>query len=321
MRLMDVRIYYRPTLRSSNTFCMKNQNLLAWGLLLILSLIWGSSFILIKRGLEVYPPGEVGALRIVAAAICLLPIALPKFRKLSGYHIRLLFASGILGSFIPAFLFAVGQTRLDSGITGALNALTPIFVLVIGVFFYKQKVAKSQVLGLVIAFVGTAVLLLAGSGGDLSQLNYYALFIVLATLCYGTNLNVVKFHLVGLNPLLITAVSIVFMGPLAATYLFGFTDFIRNLQHAEGAWRALGFISLLGIVGTAIALVLFNHLVQITTPIFTSTVTYFIPLVAIAWGLVDGEVLITGQIIGVLAVFGGVFITNRRRKTRVLRSH
>lgn len=292
---------------------MKNQNAQAWGLLLILSLIWGSSFILIKRGLEAFDPGEVGALRILAAAIFMLPVALPKLNRLSWHHIKLLFGIGLLGSFIPAFLFAIGQTRLDSGITGVLNGLTPIFVLIIGAVFYKQAVGRDKILGVLMAFIGTAILLLAGSGGDVSQLNYYALFIVGATICYGTNLNVIKFHLANLKPLVITSVSIVFMGPLAAIYLFGFTEFTTTLQEVEGAWKALGYVSFLGIMGTAIALILFNHLVQITTPIFTSTVTYFIPIVAIIWGLVDGEILITGQIIGIVTIFAGVFITNRRK--------
>lgn len=292
---------------------MKNQKVLAWSLLLILSLIWGSSFILIKRGLEVFTAGEVGALRILAACIFLLPVSLPKLSKLSVAHMKLLFFIGLLGSFIPAFLFAIGQTRLDSGITGVLNGLTPIFVLIMGVVFYKQKATRDKILGLIMAFVGTAVLLLAGSGGDLSQLNYYALFIVLATMCYGANLNIIKFHLADLNPVVITSVSILFVGPLAAIYLFTSTDFSVTLTSVDGAWRALGFISLLGVMGTAIALILFNKLVQLTTPIFTSTVTYFIPIVAIIWGLIDGEVLITGQILGIVAIFAGVFITNRKK--------
>lgn len=292
---------------------MKNQKVLAWSLLLILSLIWGSSFILIKRGLEVFTAGEVGALRILTACIFLLPVSLPKLSKLSVAHMKLLFFIGLLGSFIPAFLFAIGQTRLDSGITGVLNALTPIFVLIMGVVFYKQKATRDKILGLIMAFVGTAVLLLAGSGGDLSQLNYYALFIVLATMCYGANLNIIKFHLADLNPVVITSVSILFVGPLAAIYLFNSTDFSVTLTSVDGAWRALGFISLLGVMGTAIALILFNKLVQLTTPIFTSTVTYFIPIVAIIWGLIDGEVLITGQILGIVAIFAGVFITNRKK--------
>jgi drug/metabolite transporter (DMT)-like permease len=292
---------------------MKNPNVLAWGLLLLLSLIWGSSFILIKRGLEIYSAGEVGALRILTACIFLLPVSIPKLAKLSLGHMKLLLFIGLLGSFIPAFLFATGQTRLDSGLTGVLNALTPIFVLIIGVIFYQQKTRRTQVMGLILAFIGTAILLLAGSAGNISQFNYYALFIVGATICYGANLNVIKFHLADLNPVVITSVSILFVGPLAAIYLFTFTDFSVTLTTVDGAWRALGFVSILGVVGTAIALILFNRLVQLTSPIFTSTVTYFIPIVAIIWGLVDGETFITGQILGMVAIFLGVFITNRKK--------
>lgn len=292
---------------------MKNQKVLAWSLLLALSLIWGSSFILIKYGLDVYSAGEVGALRILVACIFLLPLSLPKLGKLSAYHKKLLFGIGLLGSFIPAFLFAIGQTQLDSGITGALNGLTPIFVLIMGVVFYKQKATSAKLIGLAMAFIGTAILLLAGSGGDVSNLNYYALFIVMATMCYGANLNVIKYHLADLNPVVITSVSILFVGPLAAIYLFGFTDFTTTLTTHKDGMEALGYISLLGVMGTAIALILFNKLVQLTTPIFTSTVTYFIPIVAIVWGLVDGETLVLGQILGVLAIFAGVFITNRKK--------
>lgn len=292
---------------------MKNQNLLAWGLLIILSLIWGSSFILIKRGLDAFGPGEVGALRILAAGIFLAPLALPKLKTLNVKQFKLLFLIGLLGSFIPAFLFATGQTRLDSGITGVLNGLTPIFTLIIGAIFYSQKVTRGSLMGLAMAFIGTAVLLMAGSGGDISQFNFYALFIILATICYGTNLNVIKFHLAAVKPVVITSVSLLFVTPFAIIYLFGFTDFVTDLEVAEGAWQSLGYLALLGVLGTAIALILFNRLVQLTTPIFTSTVTYFIPIVALVWGIIDGEVLITGQIIGIAAVFVGVVITNRKK--------
>jgi drug/metabolite transporter (DMT)-like permease len=293
---------------------MKNLKVLSWTLLILLSLIWGSSFILIKRGLEVYGPGEVGALRILAACIFLLPVSLPKVSKLSKKHVKLLFGIGLLGTFIPAFLFAKGQTQLDSSITGVLNGLTPIFVLIIGALFYKQKATRDKLIGLAMAFIGTAILLLAGSGGDISKLNFYALFIVLATVCYGANLNIIKFHLSDLNPVVITSVSILFVGPLAAVYLFGFSDFMVTVNEHEKGLEALGYISLLGVMGTAIALILFNKLVQLTTPIFTSTVTYFIPIVAIVWGLLDDETLVLGQILGIVAIFTGVFVTNRKKK-------
>ena len=292
---------------------MKNKNWVAWGILAILSLIWGSSFILIKKGLVVYSAGEVGALRILSAALFLAPLAIRKLKTLSWPQLRLLFGIGLLGSFIPAFLFATGQTRLDSGITGVLNGLTPIWVLIIGAVFYKQKVTRYQVVGLLLAFVGTFVLLTAGSGGDLSSINFYALFIVLATICYGANLNIIKFHLAGINAVVITSVSILLVGPMALIYLLTASEVTTKLNEVPGAWAALGYISLLGVMSTSIALIMFNHLVKLTTPIFTSTVTYFIPIVALAWGLLDGEVLILGQVIGILAIIIGVFVTNRKK--------
>ena len=293
---------------------MKNTNVLAWTLLILLALIWGSSFILIKRGLAVFNAGEVGALRILAACMFLIPISIPKVRKLSFKHLKLLFVIGLVGSFIPAFLFAIGQTQLPSGVTGVLNALTPIFVLIMGVLFFKQEITKRKTFGLIIAFVGTAILLAAGSDGGLRGINFYALFIVLATICYGINLNVIKYYLADLKPLVITSVSLLFMGPLAGIYLLTFTDFSVTLATKEGALEAFGYVSLLGVMGTAIALILFNKLVQITNPLFTSTVTYLIPIVALIWGFWDNEALGLGQVIGMLAIFAGVYVTNKKKK-------
>jgi drug/metabolite transporter (DMT)-like permease len=292
---------------------MKNTNVLAWSILIILALIWGSSFILIKRGLAVFSAGEVGAIRILAACLFTLPFSIPKVRKLSFRHLKLLFIIGLVGSFIPAFLFAIGQTQLPSGITGVLNGLTPISVLIIGVIFFKQQITKLKTFGLLVAFLGTVVLLTAASGGGFKGINLYALFIVFATICYGTNLNVIKHYLADLKPLVITAVSILFMGPLAGLYLLLFTDFSVTLATVDGAGVAFGYITLLGVMGTAIALVLFNKLVQITTPIFASTVTYLIPIVALIWGFFDGEMIVVGQLVGMLAIFVGVYITNRKK--------
>jgi len=244
----------------------------------------------------------------------LIPISIPKVRKLSFKHLKLLFIIGLVGSFIPAFLFAIGQTQLPSGVTGVLNALTPIFVLIMGVLFFKQEITKRKTFGLIIAFVGTAILLAAGSDGGLRGINFYALFIVLATICYGINLNVIKYYLADLKPLVITSVSLLFMGPLAGIYLLTFTDFSVTLATKEGAPEAFGYVSLLGVMGTAIALILFNKLVQITNPLFTSTVTYLIPIVALIWGFWDNEALGLGQVIGMLAIFAGVYVTNKKKK-------
>ncbi|MEQ8572932.1 DMT family transporter [Fulvivirga sp.] len=292
----------------------KQTGALAWVLMAVLSLIWGSSFILIKRGLDVFSAGEVGAIRIIAASTFLLPFAIKGLKNVQRKDWVLLLCVGLFGSFIPAFLFAKAQTQIPSSVAGILNALTPLFTMIIGAVFYSQKFTAKTVLGLIIGFGGTVVLILAGTGGDLSALNYYALLVVLATIFYGANLNLIKFKIPDLRARTITSISLMLVGPLAIAYLFIMTPFVDKLASEEGAYFSLGAIVLLGVMGTAIALILFNQLVKITTPIFTSSVTYLIPIVAVIWGILDGEQLFLGHYLGMAAIIFGVYLANRKKK-------
>ncbi|WKK86114.1 DMT family transporter [Marivirga arenosa] len=287
---------------------------LIYGLLILLALIWGSSFILIKKGLLVFSAGEVGAIRIFSAALVLTPLSLPKLKTLNRRQWKWLFISGMVGSFGPAFLFAYAQTQLESGITGVLNALTPIFALLVGVLFFKGSLKLRDSLGIALGFAGTVVLIVAGSGGELGNFNFYALFVILATFCYGLNLNIIKTQFNVLTPRMITSISLVLIAPLAGGYLFGASDFIHKMQYADGAGMALLFICILGVIGTAFALILFNRLVKLTSPIFTSFVTYLIPIVAIIWGIWDGEILVIGHYIGIILIILGVAFANRPKK-------
>lgn len=282
-------------------------------LLLILSLIWGTSFILIKQGLKVFSADEVGALRVSAAALVLLPLALTRVRELSTVHYGKLFLSGLLGIFFPAFLFATAQTRLDSSVAGMMNSLTPIFTLLIGAFFFQQRFRGYAIVGILLGLGGAITLMLSRSGGEVGGFNLYALLIVAACVMYGTNLNFIKFKIVNLSSMTITSVSVMLIGPLALLYLFIFTDFVHKLQTVEGAWRALGFVALLGTMSTAVATFLFNKLVKVSTPLFASSVTYIIPIVAVMWGVWDGELLSLGHYLGMGAIILGVYLANRKR--------
>jgi drug/metabolite transporter (DMT)-like permease len=284
---------------------------LAWFLLMVLSLIWGSSFILIKRGLLALTPGEVGSLRILSAAIFLLPVAVIRIKKIPRGSFKHLFAAGMFGSLLPAFLFAIAQTRVPSSITGVMNAVTPIFTILVGYFLYKQQYTSRVFLGVVIGFVGTTVLILTGSEGKLT-INFYILFILLATFFYAMNINLIKYNLQHLKALTITSVSLLIVGPLAAAYLFFFTPFLEHMEMGGQVYWSLGSIAILGVVGTAIALIIFNNLVSLTDPVFTSSVTYFIPIIAVIWGLVDGEVLVWLHFVGMAFIVIGVYIANRR---------
>lgn len=281
-------------------------------LLILLSLIWGTSFILMKRGLLVFSPGEVGSIRVVAAAFFLLPFALGRFRELDRRHYGKLLLSGLLGIFIPAFLFAAAQTRLESSVTGIMNSLTPIFTLLIGVSLFGQPFRSRSLVGIIVGLAGTVILIFAGSGGQLGSVNAFAMLVILACVLYGTNLNFIKYRITDLNAMTITSVSIALIGPLALVYILGFTEVTAKLATEPGAGRALAYLVLLGLMSTSLATILFNKLVKISTPLFTSSVTYLIPVVAVIWGLLDGERLVPGHFLGMAAIIAGVYLANKK---------
>lgn len=292
---------------------MQKSPLLAWVLLLVLAFIWGSSFILIKKGLVGLEPGEVGSLRIVAASVFLLPFALRRLKSVDRKKLPYYTSVGLLGSLVPAFLFAVAQTRLESAITGVLNGLVPLFTILIALVIFKQRQTKAVYLGVVIGFVGTAVLITAGKGSSFGNMNSYAFLVVMATICYASNLNLIKQKLNDVHAVTVTSVSLLLVGPLATIYLFGFTDFWSKLMTVEGTGIATFYICLLGILGTAIALIIFNKVLQMKDALFASSVTYIIPVFAVMWGVIDGEKLYLLHYVGMAAVGIGVYIANTNR--------
>jgi len=289
-----------------------NNRATAFILFAALTLIWGTSFILIKQGLKVFSPDEVGALRVTAASIFLLPVALLKLKDVKAGDYWKLFASGMMAVFIPAFLFAMAQTHMASSNAGILNALSPIFTMIIGAFLFGQRFRGLAIMGIILGFTGAAVLSISRADGALAGFNAYALLIVLACFFYGSNLNFVKFVVPNIPSITITSVSILLIGPFAAIYLFGFTGFTHKLSEQPGAWPAAGFVCLLALMSTAIAILIFNRLIKITTPIFASSVTYVMPIVAVIWGVLDGEPIHVGHAIGMSAIVGGVYLANRK---------
>ena len=292
---------------------MQKSPLLAWFLLLILAFIWGSSFILIKKGLVGLASEEVGSLRIVSAAIFLFPFAIKRIKQVEKKRLPYLISAGFLGSLIPSFLFATAQTQLESAITGVLNGLVPIFTILIAWLFLGQKQTKAVYLGVLLGFIGTAVLITAGNGTSVRGINGYALLVVLATICYASNLNLIKEKLNDLHAVTVTSISLFLVGVIAAIHLFGFTDFWMKLTTVEEAALSAFYITLLGVFGTALALILFNKILQMRDALFTSSVTYIIPVFAVIWGVIDGEKLYLLHYIGMLAVGAGVYIANSNR--------
>lgn len=300
---------------SSNNSVAGAPPLKAWLLLLLLALIWGSSFMLIKIGLTELYPTQLAALRIASAGFVLLPFLLHRFKTVRPHHWLKLVSVGFVGSFIPAILFATAQTKLPSGVTGVLNTFTPLATLLIGIILFQQKFVARQLIGLLIGLVGTLILITA-TGNDQLEFNAFALLVIGATICYGMNLNLIKHRIPDLGALTITGVSLFLVAPPALLYLLLGTPFVAQLNSGSEAFlHAVGAVLVLGTIGTAMALVLFNTVVKMADTTFTSSVTYIIPIVALMLGVLDGEPFLLGHGVGLVAILAGVFISNRRRRS------
>jgi len=284
---------------------------LSWLLLVILAVIWGSSFILIKKGLESFSPLQVGSIRIAFAFIVMLPFAIKSLNTTFKFYWKKIVVIGFFSNLFPAVLFATAETGISSSLAGILNALTPIMTLLAGIFFFNTKLKILQLLGLLIGFVGSFALSFINNSGGIGEFNYYALFVVLATMMYGFSGNFIKKYLTGIHPVTLTALAMFSVGPLAMIILFS-SDFTSRLFIKNDAWISLGYLFLLGAIGTALALVLFNRLIQRTTAVFASSVTYLIPIMAVIWGILDGEGFFTLHLMGMGLIIIGVYLVNRK---------
>lgn len=285
------------------------RSLQAWGLLILIALIWGSSFILIKRSLVGFSTTQVATGRIFFAFLFFLPYLLLRIKQFPTKHWLPLLASGLLGYQIPAFLFAIGGAHLNSSLSGALNALSPLFTLLVGVAVFGRSVKKGQLAGVLLGFAGSVFLVFFSATGSFS-FNAYALLIVLATLCYGFNINIVSRYLTDLSALVSTASMFGLVGPIALLGL-SMTDFpTRAVQPT--ASPALLTLATLGVLGSGFATMLFNRVVLLTSALFASTVTYLMPIVALLWGILDGETLYWPQVAGMVICLLGVYLMNRK---------
>ncbi len=291
---------------------MKNKNIMAWTLLILLALIWGSSPILIKKALVSLDPFEIGALRLALASFVLMPFLLKNLKEIQKKDYTILFISGVVGNVIPYFLYPIAQTKIDSATSGVLTSLTPFFALIIGIIFYKLKATKNNIVGLITGFIGTLLLILFTGTSDGFNADLFGLFVVAATMLYGINLNLVKYHLNHLQPITITSFSIVSILPISIYILFFLSPFQSHLNDFNDFKVEFGYVFLLGVIGTSMATIIFYNLIKIKDTVFASMVTYLMPLVAISLGVIDGEKINEIQLFGMALILIGVFINGRK---------
>jgi drug/metabolite transporter (DMT)-like permease len=279
--------------------------------LLFLATIWGSSFILMKKGLLVFSDVQVAALRLFIAFLSLVPFLFQAFKKVRKKHILPIFVMAFFGNGIPAFLFTKAQTQLDSSLVGILNSLVPLFTLLLGIYFFKSRPSKTNIAGVVLGLCGAVFLTLFTIMGKGVEINNYVLLVVLATVMYAVSINVIKKYLQDIDALSITALAFLIIGPLSAFYIFN-ADFLTLAKTDQGV-EALVYIALLAVVGTSSAVVIFNKLISRSSAIFASSVTYLIPIIAILWGVFDGEIITIHHILAVAIILSGVYLVNKKK--------
>lgn len=288
-----------------------SKNLINWLLFTVLSLIWGSSFILMKLGLQQLSSYQVAALRILSSGVILLPITVKYISRIPAKKLLLVFLSGTLGSLLPAFLFCVAEEKIDSALAGTLNALTPVFVIITGVIFFNAKIATNKITGILIAFTGCILLLFSKS---LVQTNPHfssLLLVILATILYGFNVNMVSKNLLHIPSMQIAAVALS-LNALPALMVLILTGYFSMPLYSNAILKATGASVLLGLLGTAIATIIFYVLVKRAGIIFASMVTYGIPFVAIGWGIFYGEIFGWQQFFCLIIILGGVYYTHKK---------
>ncbi len=282
-----------------------------WIYLAILSLIWGSSFILIKKGLIGLTPLQLGALRIVISGIFIFIFGFHTLKNIKGKQWKWLIISGFIGTFFPAFLFAFAETEIDSAVASILNSLTPLNTILIGFSIFKIASSTRQIIGVIIGFIGTALLILKGADLNPDQNYLYAGFVVMATIMYGTNVNIIKKHLQEVKAITIAVGNFTAIMIPAIIVLFS-TDFVDKASFQNEAFvKSVGYVIILSAFGTAMAKVLFNKLVQMSTPVFASSVTYSMPVVALIWGVLDGEGFSVIQGLATILILLGIYMANK----------
>lgn len=289
------------------------QNNKKWIFLFLLAFIWGSSFILIKKGLIGFTPLQLGSLRIIITALLLFLFGFKSLKNLPKNTLKWIFISGFLGTFFPAFLFAYAETEIDSAIASILNSIVPINTIVFGFLAFKMHSSKRQILGVLTGFIGTFLLITNGASINPNQNYWYAFLVIIATVMYAFSINIIKRHLQNVSPIAIAVgnFAIIIIPAFIVLIFSGF--FTSQVIQGPDFTMSLFYIFLLSLFGTAIAKVLFNNLVQISTPIFASSVTYMMPIIAVSWGVLDGESFGFWQGVATVIILLGVYLANSKR--------
>ena len=282
-----------------------------WFLLGILAITWGSSFIMIKRSLLVLSPYQIGSIRVAVSGLLLMFIGFPAIRRMPKKYLGWLILAGALGNFFPLFLFPLAQTKVSSALTGILDSVVPVFVLIFGFIFFKINSKLIQSVGALIGFIGAAILMyFSDPSSDASSIGY-SLLVILGAACYAAAAVIIKQKLQDVPSMdLSAAVFTIWMFP--ALIILFFSGFFQEFENNAATWEGLGYLAVLTVIGTALAMILYYRLIQLSSAVFASTVAYLLPLVAVTWGLLDGEHFSLWYAVGGALIFAGIYMIQEK---------
>ena len=283
-----------------------------WFYLFLLALTWGSSFILIKKGLLGLSPFQLGSLRTVMSSLFIFTIGFKSLKTIQSRQWKWIIITGFIGTFFPSFLFAFAETEVDSGIVSILNSLVPLNTVLIGLAVFKITSTKTQVFGVILGFVGASMLIFNSMELHPDQNYLYAGFVILATVMYASSVNIIKRYLQDVKPIAIATGNFVAI-IIPAILVLSFSNFFTTETFQNDTiYMSIGSVVILSLFGTVMAKIIFNSLIQISSPVFASSVAYLMPLVALLWGLLDGEVFGINQGLASSLILLGVYLVNKK---------
>lgn len=280
-------------------------------ILIVLALVWGTSFILIKKSIDVFTPYQVGALRVSMAGSVLMIFGIPALRRLDKKTILWAGIAGFFGNFLPMYLFPLAEVKVSSSLAGILNSLVPIFTLLFAFLFFRSKSTFVQIIGAVVGFIGANVLMFYAGGNDENSSFGHAMLIVLATMSYAMSALIVKDKLNHIKSLELGGIVFTIWF-IPSILILIFSNFFQEFTGSAEQWAGIGYVSLLSFVGTAMAVILFYRLIQQSSAVFASTVTYLMPIVAVLWGIVAGEYFNVWFIVGGILILFGIYLIREK---------
>ena len=283
-----------------------------WIIIVVLSLIWGSSFILIKKSLEHFSPYQVGALRVLISGVLLSPIAILNRKKFPKKQLKWLFLAAFAGNFIPMFLFPIAETKVSSSIAGIMNSMMPIFTIIVGALFWKTKTTSRQILGILISFSGVVLLMISGEKSAETPI-FYVVLLLFAAFLYAVSVTTVGAKLTHIPAKMMSSFVFFYVLFLPSLISLYFSNFFKEFTFTNENMIGLGFVATLSVLGTGLAMMLHYRLMSVSNPLFASTVTLLMPVVAVMWGVIDGESFTFLQAVGAVIIFAGLIFLRKKK--------